>query len=96
MSSSSSAAAARGPNRSNGSGSGGRTAGQLLVLKTAKKLGILLKDEFAGQSIHKELRSLVGKQEAQKRKRQREEATRQRLVQMKRKPWLQARAQETT
>ena len=74
---------------------GGRTAGQTLILKTAKKLGLLLKDNFAGRAIHKELRTLVGKQEAQKRKERLEEQTRQRFAQMQRKPWLQARAQAT-
>lgn len=72
---------------------GGRSAGQILILKTAKKLGMILNDDFAGQAIHKELRSLVNKQEAHKRKLQSDEAARQRLTQMKRKPWLQARAQ---
>lgn len=71
----------------------GRSAGQILILKTAKKLGMILNDPFAGQAIHKELRSLVNKQDAQKRKLQSDEATRQRFAQMKRKPWLQARAQ---
>lgn len=71
----------------------GRTAGQILLLKTAQKLGGVLKDPYAGQAIHKELRSLVNKQEVEKRKLLLEETTRQRLSQMKRKPWLQARAQ---
>jgi hypothetical protein len=71
----------------------GRTAGQILLLKTAQKLGVIMKDAFAGQAIHKELRSLVSKQEAQKRKLHLEETTRQRFSQMKRKPWLQARTQ---
>lgn len=83
-----------------GSGSGknqpqksGRTAGQLLILKSAKKLGEIVKDKTAGAAIHKEVRSVVNKQQALKRQLLRNEATRQRLVQMKRKPWLQARAQ---
>ncbi len=71
---------------------GGRTAGQILILKTAKKMGLIINDPFAGEAIHKELRSLVNKQEAFKRKQQHEEASRQRFTQMKRKPWLQARA----
>jgi len=71
----------------------GRTAGQLLILKSAKKLGQLVMDKTAGEAIHKELRSVVNKQQALKRQMLRNEATRQRLVQMKRKPWLQARAQ---
>ena len=71
----------------------GRTAGQILIMKTSKSLTQMLKDKVAGEAIHKELRTLVGQQAARKRKEQRDEATRQRLVQMKRKPWLQARAQ---
>lgn len=70
----------------------GRTAGQILILKTAQKLGQILKDDFAAQSIHKELRSLVNKQKALERKLQLEETSRQRFAQMQRKPWLQARA----
>jgi hypothetical protein len=70
-----------------------RTAGQILLLKTAKKLGSILADPVAGEAIHRELRSVIGKQEEHKRMKIREEATRQRLNQMQRKPWLQARAQ---
>lgn len=73
----------------------GRTAGQILILKTAKKLGLMLKDNVSGAAIHKELRSLVGKQEAKKKKLQRDEATRQRMQQMKRKQYLQVRALAT-
>lgn len=71
----------------------GRTAGQILILKSAKKIGEIVNDKTAGAAIHKELRSIVNKQQALKRQMLRNEATRQRLVQMKRKPWLQARAQ---
>ena len=73
----------------------GRTAGQILILKTAKKLGLMLKDNVSGAAIHKELRTLVGKQEAKKKKLQRDEATRQRMQQMKRKQYLQVRALAT-
>jgi hypothetical protein len=72
---------------------GGRTAGQILILKTAKKLGSILNDPVAGDAIHKELRGVVGRQEERKRKEIRDEASRQRFSQMKRKPWLQARAE---
>ena len=71
----------------------GRTAGQILILKSSKKLGEMVMDKTAGEAIHKELRSLVNKQEAIKRLKLRNEATRQRLTQMKRKPYLQARAE---
>ena len=81
-----------------GSGQGarrpnGRTAGQLLILKTSKKLGAMLNDPIAGEAFHKELRALAGRQEARKRKEMADEAARQRFQQMKRKPWLQARAE---
>jgi hypothetical protein len=75
---------------------GGRTAGQILILKTAKKLGSILNDPVAGDAIHKELRGVVGRQEERKRKEIRDEASRQRFSQMKRKPWLQARAEMET
>jgi len=81
-----------GTNKPKGTNSG-RTAGQGLILKPAKKLGQIVNDKIAGVAIHKELRSLVNKQQALKRQELRNEATRQRLVQMKRKPWLLARAQ---
>eukprot|EP00541_Cyclophora_tenuis_P011265 CAMPEP_0116552936 /NCGR_PEP_ID=MMETSP0397-20121206/6760_1 /TAXON_ID=216820 /ORGANISM="Cyclophora tenuis, Strain ECT3854" /LENGTH=377 /DNA_ID=CAMNT_0004077935 /DNA_START=59 /DNA_END=1192 /DNA_ORIENTATION=- len=71
----------------------GRTAGQILILKTPKKLGIMLKDAVAGEAFHRELRTLVGRQDARKLKERRDAATKQRFQQMKRKPWLQARAE---
>jgi len=73
----------------------GRTAGQTLILKTAKKLGSMLNDSVAGDAIHKELRAVVERQNERKRKELRDEASRQRLQQMKRKPWLQAKVEET-
>jgi hypothetical protein len=74
--------------------SGRRTAGQILLLLTAKKLGTILKNAIAGEAIHRELRSVIGKQEALKQDEMRKEATRQRLNQMQRKPWLAARVQQ--
>lgn len=71
----------------------GRTAGQILILKSAKKLGQIVNDKTSGEAIHKELRSVVNSQQAQKRQMLRNEATRHRMMQMKRKPWLQARAE---
>ena len=70
-----------------------RTAGQILIMKTAKKLGSILDDPIAGEAIHKKLREVVDKQDTMKKQKFREEASRQRLMQMKRKPWLQARLQ---
>jgi hypothetical protein len=72
-----------------------RRAGQILILQAATKLGEILKDPLAGDYFHKELRSLVGRQKARKDKELRDEATRQRLMQMKRKPWLQAKLTES-
>jgi hypothetical protein len=69
----------------------GRTAGQILILKTAKKLGLMLKDPVSGEAFHRELRSLLGRQDARKLKDRREEGARQRVNQMQRKPYLQAR-----
>lgn len=74
----------------------GRTAGQVLLLKTSKKLSIMLKDPAAGEAFHQELRSIVGRQDARKLKGQREESARHRINQMKRKPWLLAKAEEVT
>jgi len=78
---------------SSSSSRGGRTPGQVLILISAKKLGqeILKGDTIAGDAIHRELRHLISRQEARKKLKLREEETRKRLLQMKRKPWLQAR-----
>ncbi|GKY91429.1 hypothetical protein MPSEU_000115200 [Mayamaea pseudoterrestris] len=69
----------------------GRTAGQILILLTAKKLSAILNDEVSGDAFHRELRGVIGKQEELKRQKKLEEASRQRLHQMKRKPYLHAR-----
>lgn len=69
-----------------------RTAGQTLILKSAKRLGEILNNPLAGEAFHKELRNVIGKQEERKRLCLREEASRQRKMQMHRKKWLQARA----
>ena len=71
-----------------------RTAGQILLLKTSKKLGALLNDPLAGAAIHQELRSVITRQDGIKQREMRDEATRQRLNQMQRKPWLAAKAQQ--
>lgn len=68
-----------------------RRPGQILLLQSARKLGEVLQDPLAGESFHRELRALVGRQKARKDKELRDEASRQRLQQMKRKPWLQAK-----
>lgn len=80
--------AMRGNPQQNGNG---RTAGQILILKTAKKLSQILNDDTAGEAFHRELRALLNRQEAMKNKELRNIASLQRLNQMKRKPWVQAR-----
>jgi hypothetical protein len=77
-----------------GGSSNGRTAGQILLLKTAKNLGDVLKDPVAGEAIHNELRTVVGKQATRQQMVLREEATRQRHTQMQRKRYLTARLQQ--
>ena len=70
---------------------GGRTAGQILILKTARKLSEAIKDPVAGEAFHKELRAVLSRQEDRKKKELRDEAALQRFRQMQRKPWLKAR-----
>jgi transcription initiation factor TFIIIB Brf1 subunit/transcription initiation factor TFIIB len=78
--------------RTNG---GGKTAGQILILKSARKLGDMINDPVAGEAIHKELQTLKSKQQTLKRQKILEEHSKQRHQQMQRKPWLQARAAQT-
>ena len=68
-----------------------RRAGQILILQSSRKLGDILKNELAGEYFHRELRALIGRQKSRTDKELRDEATRQRLMQMQRKPWLQAK-----
>lgn len=70
-----------------------RTAGQILLLLTAKKFGNIIKDPVAGSAFHKELKAVTGREQAKKWQEMREEATKARLNQMNRKPWLQKRVQ---
>lgn len=70
-----------------------RTAGQVLLLMTRKQFGSLLKDTVAGDAFHTELRTLLGRQNERKRKIMGEEVARTRAKQLKRKPWLTARAE---
>jgi hypothetical protein len=72
----------------------GKTSGQLLILKSAKKLGEAVKDNAAGDAFYKELRALLRRQDDRKKKEQSEELTKQRLIQIQRKPWLQARVEK--
>ncbi|GAX14160.1 hypothetical protein FisN_8Hh001 [Fistulifera solaris] len=81
-----------GPQAANGTGSE-RTAGQTLLRQNAKKMAMIIKDQRAAEALHKELRWEVGKEEELKRKQIHEQASRQRLNQMQRKRWLQAKVQ---
>jgi hypothetical protein len=69
----------------------GRSAGQILLLLTAKKFGNIIGDQVSGAAFHKELKAIIGREEAKQRLERREEATQARLKQMNRKPWLQKR-----
>ena len=70
-----------------------RTAGQILLLLTPKKFGTIIKDPVAGAAFHKELKAVVGMEQAKKWQDRRNEATKARMNQMNRKPWLQKRVQ---
>lgn len=70
---------------------GRRTAGQLLMLKTSKKLGTAIGNIRAGEAFHREIRAMLGREETQKTKDRSVEATQQRMNQMRRKKWLQKR-----
>ena len=64
-----------------------------MLLLTAKKFGTIIGDTVAGAAFHKELKALIGREDAKKRQERRDEATKARLKQMNRKPWLQKRVQ---
>jgi len=68
-----------------------KTAGQLLILKSVKKLVQITSDEKSSAVFHKELRSLLTRQSKRKRNASSAELEEQRLAQMKRKPWLQTK-----
>ena len=68
-----------------------KTAGQLLILKSVKKLIQITSDEKSSIAINKELKSLLAQQNNKKRKASNAEVEEKRLAQMKRKPWLQTK-----
>ncbi len=72
---------------------GNKTVGQILRLKTGSQLKKVIGDDVAGEAFYKELRGLVGRQDAKAKKELSEEASIRRMNQMKRKPELQARVQ---
>ena len=69
----------------------GKTAGQILRLKTKKKLIDVIGDLEAGDAFHRELRALVERQDKRRSQERSNDALLQRNRQMQRKPWLQAR-----
>lgn len=75
-------------------GQGCKSSGQLLILKSAKKLGEIVNDVASGDAFYKELRAILRRQDERKKKEQSEELIKQRLIQIQRKPWLQARAEK--
>ncbi len=78
---------------SSGSSNGSRTAGQILRMKTASQFKKAIGDIVAGDAFYKELRALLGRQDAKEKLERSEEASMRRMNQMKRKPELQARVQ---
>jgi hypothetical protein len=64
-----------------------RAAGQILILKT-KKLSVIMKDPVAGEAFHKELRAILARQDAMKRRDRSNLNAQKRFHQMNRKPWL--------
>ncbi len=74
-------------------GNGGKTAGQILRMKTAPQLKKAIGDNVAGEAFYKELRALMGRQDAKVKQQRSDEASMRRMNQMRRKPELQARVQ---
>ena len=70
-----------------------RTAGQILLLLTAKRFGNIIGHQVARGAFHKELKAVIGQEDARQRLERRDEATKARLKQMNRKLWLQKRVQ---
>jgi hypothetical protein len=62
-------------------------------LLTAKRFGNIIGQQAAGAAFHKELKAVIGREDARQRLERRDEATKARLKQMNRKPWLQKRVQ---
>mmetsp|Transcript_23083 Transcript_23083/g.43673 ORF Transcript_23083/g.43673 Transcript_23083/m.43673 type:complete len:572 (+) Transcript_23083:731-2446(+) len=72
----------------------GRTAGQVLLLLTARRFGNIIKDQVAGASFHKEMKAVTNREGARKRMDRMEESGKARLKQMNRKPWLSQRVNQ--
>jgi len=89
----SSSSSSQNPQSNNNNNNNRRTAGQILILKNAKKLGEVINDQVAADAIHRELRALLGRQEAKRKKERSDQSALKRFNQMKRKPWLQARVE---
>ncbi|KAI2489696.1 TFIIB zinc-binding [Fragilaria crotonensis] len=73
----------------------GRTAGQVLILKRPRNWAPCYRMPLL-EKVPQELRSLLGRQETRKLKDRREEGARQRVNQMQRKPYLQAKTEVPT
>lgn len=71
-----------------------RTAGQVLLLLTARKFGNIVGDPAAGAAFHRELKAVTNREGARKRMERMEESGKARLKQMNRKPWLQQRVNQ--
>ena len=65
----------------------GRTAGQIFILKS-KKLSSIIDDPVCGEALHKELRAILARQDAMKRRDRSNINAQKRFNQMNRKPWL--------
>jgi len=84
-----------------GTGTGGgrmgstskKTTGQILRLKTAAQLSKAIGDPTAGEAFYRELKALLGRQDAKLKKERSNQASIRRMNQMKRKPEIQARVQ---
>ena len=67
------------------------TAGQIFRMKTAPQLKRAIGDSDAGEAFYKELRALVGRQDARSKQQRSKEASMRRMKQMRRKLELQSR-----
>lgn len=62
-----------------------KTAGQILILKSAKRLGEAIKDTVAGEAFHGEVRALLKRQDVRAKKRRNDEAVVRRSNQRRRR-----------
>jgi len=62
-----------------------KTAGQILILKSAKRLGEAIKDTVAGEAFHGEVRALLKRQDVLAKKKRNDEAVIRRSNQRRRR-----------